>query len=194
MIPPLGRAASGASGPNFQTAFDRLVLRADPGRHDLQRLGIGIDVVRRGSRPDPPVVDPAPSELVGVVDHLPVALGAERGHRLGRAADVAVDRVPFGGPGDEVVPGAADRAHVGRHLVLEDHHVARDAALRGCLPDDRCRVEAGLGPRCRRVVDHQRDRVLGGDPGRDQATGQGCRHQDGGRQRASGWGSATARA
>ena len=57
-----------------------------------------------------------------------------------------VDRPPLGGPGDVVVARAADRPDVLGQVVLEDRHVARDAALGRCLPDDRRRGEPGLRP------------------------------------------------
>ena len=57
--------------------------------------------------------------------------------RLRRAAGVGVDGLPLGGPGDVVVARAADRADVAGQVVLEDRHVARDAALGRRLPDDR---------------------------------------------------------
>jgi hypothetical protein len=93
-------------------------------------------------------------------------------------ADVDVDRVPLGGPVDVVLAGAPDRPDRARDRVLEDEHVARDAALGRCLPDDRRGVEAGLRPGVLVVVDHDRDRVLGRRLGADRQAGQGRGHED----------------
>ena len=121
---------------------------------------------------------------------------AQRLQRLRRPAGVDVHRLPLGRPRDVVVARAADGADGRRHLVLEDHHVARDAALgRGCHT-----TAAPLKPDCGRagpmVVDHHRDRVALRDGRRHEPAGQrrrhrrgvgsgvgvGCRRRDGGRR------------
>ena len=75
-----------------------------------------------------------------------MALRAKRRHRLGRPADVDVDRVPLRRPVDVVLARAPDRPDRGRERVLEDQHVARDPALGGRLPDDGGGIEPGLRP------------------------------------------------
>ena len=168
----------------------RPVLRPEARRELAQVLAVRVQVVRREAVLDAPE-RPRPAELVGVVDELAVALLAKRLEGLRRATGVGVDRAPLGRPRDVVVARAADRTDVGRDVLLEDHHVARDAALGRRLPDDRCRVEPGLRPGRAQVVDHHRDRVLGGDRGRDEDAGQRRRNRRRGRDRgrASAWAS-----
>ena len=66
---------------------------------------------------------------------------------------------PLGGPGDEVVARAPNGTDVSRDLLLEDEHVARDAALGRRLPHDGRGPEARLRPGRPQVIDHHRDRV-----------------------------------
>ena len=76
---------------------------------------VGVQVVRREAIAHPPERGAAVPEGVDVVDELAAALLAERPECLGRAARMDVRRIPFGGPADEVVPGASHRADAAGH-------------------------------------------------------------------------------
>ena len=102
---------------------------------------------------------------------------------------MGVHRVPLGRPGDVVLRGRCGPGRRRRDLVLEDQHVARDAALSRRLPDDRGGVEAGLRPGVGVVVDHHRDRMWRAASGRTSRPVSGA-----GTSTASGRASAAGRA
>ena len=96
--------------------------------------------------------------------YLPLSV-REAAHGVGRAPHVDVRGLVFLRPGDEVVAGAADGADGRRGLGLEDGHVARDAALGRALIDDVRHGKARLRPGAPVVVDHDGDRLAGGERG-----------------------------
>ena len=154
------------------------------GRGQLpQVLEVRVQVVRSEALRDAPEVDSV-TELVRVVDQLAVAFRGQRRQRLRGAAGVDVNRLPLRGPLEEVQPGAAHWPDILGQRVREDRHVARDAAFGGGLPHDRGRLQAGLRPGGRQVVDHHRNRValrglltdhLPGQRRREQCRGRGWR-------------------